>query len=93
VASVPGGVLGGATILLYGMIGMLGVRIWVENKVDFSLSVNLVTAAIPLVIGIADFIWQIGDTSLTGIAIGSVAALVVYHLMRNLQRLRGIEAG
>jgi uracil-xanthine permease len=91
VASVPGGVLGGATILLYGMIGMLGVRIWVENRVDFSKSVNLVTAAIPLVIGIADFLWQIGDSQLTGIAIGSVAALVIYHLVLNLQKLRGIE--
>lgn len=92
VASVPGGVLGGATILLYGMIGMLGVRIWVENRVDFSKSINITTAAIPLVIGIADFSLQLGDSSLNGIALGTLSALVVYHLIRALHRLRGIDA-
>lgn len=91
VASVPEGVLGGATILLYGMIGMLGVRIWVENKVDFSKSINITTAAIPLVIGIADFTFQFGDSTLTGIAIGTLAALIVYHLIRALGKLRGMD--
>jgi xanthine/uracil permease len=91
VASVPGGVLGGATILLYGMIGMLGVRIWVENKVDFSKSINITTAAIPLVIGIANFTWVIGDSQLTGIAIGSVVALVIYHAIYYLKKWRKIK--
>ncbi|MDR0500472.1 MAG: NCS2 family nucleobase:cation symporter [Coriobacteriales bacterium] len=91
VASVPSGVLGGVTVLLYGMIGMLGVRIWVENRVDFSKPINITTAAIPLVIGIADFTFQIGDSSLTGIAIGSIAALVIFHLIFFLNRLRGID--
>ncbi|HBT95666.1 MAG TPA: nitrate reductase [Coriobacteriia bacterium] len=93
VASVPGGVLGGATILLYGMIGMLGVRIWVENRVDFSKSINITTAAIPLVVGIADFTFRIGESTLTGIAVGTLAALAVYHLIYALSRLRGIDVG
>jgi hypothetical protein len=42
------------------------------------------TAAIPLIIGIADFTWQLGDLMFTGIALGSIAALVVYHGMRLL---------
>jgi uracil-xanthine permease len=96
VASVPGGVLGGATILLYGMIGMLGVRIWVENKVDFSQSINITTAAIPLVIGIADFTWQItsgtNGISVTGIAIGSVVAVLLYQIVHALNKWRGIQA-
>jgi uracil-xanthine permease len=91
VASVPGGVLGGATILLYGMIGMLGVRIWVENKVDFSKSINITTAAIPLVIGIANFEWQIGDSLLNGIALGALATLVIYHAIFYLNKWRGIQ--
>jgi uracil-xanthine permease len=88
IASVPGGVLGGATILLYGMIGMLGVRIWVENKVDFSESINITTAAIPLVVGIANFVWVIGESELNGIAIGSVATLVIYHVISWLHKFR-----
>ena len=91
VASVPGGVLGGATILLYGMIGMLGVRIWVENKVDFSQSINITTAAIPLVIGIANFEWKIGDSLLNGIALGALATLVIYHVVFHLNKWRGIR--
>jgi hypothetical protein len=42
------------------------------------------TAAIPLIIGIADFTWQAGDLTFTGIALGSIAALLVYHGMRLL---------
>ena len=45
IATIPQGVLGGATTVLYGMIGLLGARIWVQNKVDFSDPVNLMTAA------------------------------------------------
>ncbi len=54
ISAVPAGVLGGATIVLYGLVGILGVRIWLTNHVDFSKPVNQMTAAIPLVIGIAD---------------------------------------
>ncbi|CAA0108847.1 Putative pyrimidine permease RutG [Mycolicibacterium vanbaalenii] len=84
ISAVPAGVLGGATIVLYGLVGILGVRIWLTNHVDFSKPVNQMTAAIPLVIGIADFTWQAGDLTFTGIALGSIAALLVYHGMRLL---------
>ena len=42
VASIPGGVLGGITVVLYGMIGLLGAKIWKENGVDFGNPINLV---------------------------------------------------
>jgi len=80
------GVLGGATVVLYGLVGILGVRIWLTNDVDFSKPLNQMTAAIPLIIGIADFTWQAGDLTFTGIALGSIAALLVYHGMRLLSR-------
>ena len=84
ISAVPPGVLGGATIVLYGLVGVLGVRIWLTNRVDFSKPLNQMTAAIPLIIGIADFTWQAGDLTFTGIALGSIAALLVYHGMRLL---------
>jgi xanthine/uracil permease len=89
ISAIPAGVLGGATIVLYGLVGVLGVRIWLTNHVDFSLPVNQMTAAIALVIGIADFTWRAGDLTFTGIALGSIAALVVYHGMQLLGALRG----
>ena len=84
ISAIPSGVLGGATIVLYGLVGILGVRIWLTNHVDFSLPINQMTAAIPLIIGIADFTWQAGDLIFTGIALGSIAALIIYHGMRLL---------
>jgi len=89
IASVPPGVLGGVTTALYGLVGILGVHIWVTNKVDFSKPVNQFTAAIALVIGIADFSWTIGDLSFGGIALGALAALLIYHVMRVVGGRRG----
>ena len=89
ISAIPPGVLGGATIVLYGLVGVLGVRIWLTNHVDFSLPLNQMTAAIALIIGIADFTWHIGTLTFTGIALGSIAALLVYHGMRLLGVLRG----
>ena len=93
ISAIPPGVLGGATIVLYGLVGVLGVRIWLTNHVDFSQPINQMTAAIPLIIGIADFTWQAGSLTFTGIALGAIAALLVYHGMRLLGwRTRTVEA-
>ncbi|GEA86677.1 uracil-xanthine permease family protein [Cellulomonas cellasea] len=89
VATIPAGVLGGATTMLYGMIGILGARIWVQNRVDFSDPVNLTTAAVALVVGIANYSWTPGDLAFEGIALGTAAAIGIYHLMRTLSRWRG----
>ncbi|MFD2027664.1 uracil-xanthine permease family protein [Promicromonospora aerolata] len=89
IATVPQGVLGGATTMLYGMIGILGARIWVQGKVNFSDPVNLTTAAVPLIIGIADYTWTAGDLQFGGIALGTAAALVIYHVMGAIGRWRG----
>lgn len=89
VATVPQGVLGGAATVLYGMIGMLGVRIWVQNRVDFSNPVNLTTAAIAMIVGIGDYTWSVAGLDFAGIALGTAAALMVYHLMAAIARARG----
>ena len=89
IATVPVGVLGGAATLLYGMIGILGVRIWVQNKVNFSNNINLTTAAVALIIGVADFTWNVGNLQFAGIALGTAAALIVYHGMSALAKWRG----
>ncbi|QAY64192.1 nitrate reductase [Xylanimonas allomyrinae] len=89
IATVPAGVLGGAGTMLYGMIGILGARIWVQNKVDFSNPINLTTAAVPLIIGIADYTWVAGDLTFKGIALGTAAALVIFHGMSAISRRTG----
>ena len=51
IATLPVGVLGGAGLVLYGLIAVLGGRIWVENRVNFTNPVNLFPAAIGLIMG------------------------------------------
>lgn len=92
IASVPGGVLGGITTALYGLIGIIGVRIWLENKVDFSSPTNQFTAGVGLIVAIGDFTINSGQVTFGGIVLGTVATLVVYHLMNGIARLRGSDA-
>jgi uracil-xanthine permease len=81
VSAVPGGVLGGITVVLYGMIGLLGAKIWKENGVDFANPVNLVPVAAGIIIAIGDTTLVVTDNfSLAGIALGTIVALVAYHL-------------
>ncbi len=85
ISIVPGGVLGGITVVLYGMIGLLGAKIWKENRVDFANPINLVPLAAGIIIGIGPVRLQITDNfSLEGIALGSIVAVVGWHLARAL---------
>jgi len=86
--TIPSGVLGGVTTALYGLIGVIGVKIWLDNKVDFSKPVNQFTAATALIIGIADFTLTAGTLSFNGIALGTIAAITIYHLMTWIGRVR-----
>ena len=83
VSATPGGVLGGITVVLYGMIGLLGAKIWKENNVDFANPVNLVPVAAGIIIAIGNTSLVITDNfSLSGIAFGTIVTLVGYHLAR-----------
>jgi NCS2 family nucleobase:cation symporter-2 len=86
--SIPAGVLGGVTTALYGLIGIIGIKIWVDNRVDFSRPVNQYTGAVALVIAIAGFTLQWGDFQLGAIVLGAAAALLIYHLGNAIARWR-----
>jgi uracil-xanthine permease len=83
VDQTPGGVLGGITVVLYGMIGLLGAKIWVENRVDFANPINLVPLAAGIIAGIGGVSLKFTDNfSIGGIALGTIVALVAYHGVR-----------
>jgi uracil-xanthine permease len=85
VSATPGGVLGGITVVLYGMIGLLGAKIWKENGVDFGNPVNLVPVAAGIIIAIGNVSLRFTDTfTLSGIALGTIVAIGAYHLARAL---------
>jgi uracil-xanthine permease len=83
VSATPGGVLGGITVVLYGMIGLLGAKIWKENQVDFANPVNLVPVAAGIIIAIGNTSLKFtSDFTLGGIALGTIVAVLAYHLAR-----------
>jgi uracil-xanthine permease len=83
VSATPGGVLGGITVVLYGMIGLLGAKIWKENGVDFGNPVNLVPIAAGIIIAIGNTSLKFTDNfTLGGIALGTIIAVVAYHVAR-----------
>jgi uracil-xanthine permease len=91
VYSIPGGVLGGITLVLYGMIGLLGAKIWIENGVQFGDPVNLVPIAAGLIAGIGDVTLEITDDfQLAGIALGTIIVIVYFHLVRILRSRVGV---
>lgn len=91
IATIPPGVIGAAGTVLYGMIGLLGARIWIENQVAFTNPVNLIPAAIGLIMGIANFTFTLGDMTFGGVTVGTVTALVLYHLMKAVGKARGTD--
>ena len=81
--------LGGIGVVLYGMIGILGAKIWIENKVNFGDSTNLFIAATTVIIGIADMSWTRGNYSFNGIVNGTLVAVIGYQLLRALNKAVG----
>lgn len=90
--SIPLGVLGGVTTALYGLIGVIGIKIWVDNRVDFSRPVNQYTVAVSFVVAIAGFSMTLGDIQFGAIVLGTVAALAIYHGGNAIARWRNTGA-
>ncbi len=87
-ASAPG-ILGGLSIVLFGLIAVTGGRIWVQGGVDFGKSRNLLTAAVGLILGAgglggaALYALNFGKFQLGGIALGTFAAIILYQVLRD----------
>lgn len=81
IQTIPGAVLGGVSIVVFGLITVEGARIWVENKVDFSDNCNLIVAAITLVLGAGDFTLKLGQFSLGGIGTATFGAIILFAIL------------
>jgi uracil-xanthine permease len=83
VNAIPGGVLGGITVVLYGMIGLIGAKIWVDNHIDFGDPVNIVPLAAGLIIGIGNVSLKVTKNfELGGIALGTIVVIAFYHMVK-----------
>ena len=81
IQAIPLPVMGGISIVVFGLIAIAGARIWVENKVDFADNKNLIVAAITLVLGTGDFTLKFGDFALGGIGTATFGAILLYALL------------
>ena len=86
ISSMPGGTIGGVSLVLYGMISAVGVRNVVENKVDFTKSRNVLVAALILVLSIGISYsnagaLRLGPISLSGLAVGSIVGIALNAIM------------
>ena len=91
-SAIPGGVLGGVQVALFGMIGILGAKIWIESKVNFADSTNLVIAGSAIIIGIADISWTRGEFTFNGIINATLVAVIGYRLFHMIAKSRGTNA-
>lgn len=75
--TIPGAVIGGISFLLYGMIGTSGLRILVDNKVDYGLSRNLVTTSVVFVTGLSGIAISVGNIQLKGMVLAAVVGMLI----------------
>ena len=87
-SATPVGALGGAGTALFGMIGILGARIWIDNRVDFTNSINLIVAASALIIGISDMSWSAGKYTFSGIINATLVAVLGTMILNGLAKSR-----
>ena len=81
IQAIPLPVMGGVSIVVFGLIAVAGAKIWVDNKVDFSDNKNLLVAAITLILGTGDFTLKFGQFALGGIGTATFGAILLWALL------------
>ncbi|MCK1967532.1 pyrimidine utilization transport protein G [Franconibacter sp. IITDAS19] len=79
--TIPGPVIGGASIVVFGLIAVAGARIWVQHRVDLSQNGNLIMVAVTLVLGAGDFALKVGDFTLGGIGTATFGAILLNAIL------------
>lgn len=82
IGSIPAPILAGVSIIVFGLIAVSGVKIWVDNRVDFSKNHNLLVAAVTLILGTNDFTIHLGTFTLGGIGVATFGAMGLYALLQ-----------
>jgi uracil-xanthine permease len=83
IQAIPLAVMGGVSIVVFGLIAVAGAKIWVDNKVNFADNTNLIVAAVTLVLGTGDYTLKFGGFALGGIGTATFGAIALHWLLRN----------
>ena len=87
ISTIPGNVIGGVTFLLYGMIGTSGIRLLVDQKVDYSKSDNLILTSVIFIAGLSGLSIKFGSIKLSGMVLSSVVAVILSLLIYLIKKL------
>lgn len=79
--TIPAPVIGGASIVVFGLIAVAGARIWVQNNVDLGQNGNLIMVAVTLVLGAGDFALKIGSFTMGGIGTATFGAIILNAIL------------
>jgi putative pyrimidine permease RutG len=82
IQTIPLAVMGGVSIVVFGLIAVAGAKIWVENKVDFGDNANLIVAAVTLILGTGDYTLKFGAFTMGGIGTATFGAILLHALLR-----------
>jgi uracil permease len=88
ISAIPVPVMGGITLLLYGVIAVQGFRMFVEQKVDFSLNRNMVLGAITFTAGVSGACINIGQVKLSGMALAATVGIIFSLIFWIFDRLK-----
>jgi uracil permease len=88
IQAIPTPVMGGVSLLLFGVIGVSGIRILVESKVDYSKPSNMILTSVVLVIGLSGTTFTWGNFSMKGMALATVVAIILSLLFKLFEKLK-----
>ncbi|WP_240375211.1 uracil-xanthine permease family protein [Bacillus piscicola] len=81
IASIPGPVLGGVSILLYGIIASSGMRMLIDNQIDFGINRNLIIPSVILVTGIGGAFINLGSVEISGMALATFFGIILNAIL------------
>ena len=87
IQTIPSPVIGGISFLLYGMIGVSGLRVLVDEKVDFGISTNMILTSVVFVVGLSGIVIQIGSIALTGMVLAAITAMLLSLLLYTFDKV------
>ena len=77
ISTIPNAVLGGMSILLYGVIASNGLKVLIKERVDFGQMRNLIIASAMLVLGLGGAILKLGPVTLSGTALSAMTGIIL----------------
>lgn len=81
ISTIPNAVLGGVSLLLYGFISVNGLKVLIENRVDFSKSRNVIIASSMLVLGLGGAVINVGSVAVSGMSLAAIVGVLLNLLL------------